>query len=577
MPISPTSVEGIAFNSQAEKKIYEIASESNYFQVQDRHLFYSLEITETGNRKRATEADFVYLDENYLLFLEVKGGQVKYDSLTNDWWVMDGTKKQDPFRQAKDIWFQVVDHLLPDLFKSRSVSMRLMSGYGVLFPDAIKPGELVNGNRNSIEYHSDLIYDFNDYQKKDGFIRYLNRLKEFWSNHPAYKSRKNRGISAKERITISKYFRQDLLFRLPTTHLLAKEKDEIKHLTNLQTYILDNIRINEKFGAIVEGGPGTGKTILASELANIKSDAGQKVLFLCYNRNLADYLSATLHMPNCKIVNLHSLYFELNGNKEPIKTEDKSDYEFYHEEYPLYVKNLLKESEFQTYDYLVIDEGQDIFNEYHFDVLDLLLENGWDSGNWSIFMDREYQNIYNKNRKYFDFFISVVPCFRNKLKLNCRNTPSAVNIAHLTTGFPKIETLRQNEYYKTEIRYGKSMKDIYNQICSELVNNPDIVAETTILCFTNSQTDYLIGKNSKWTKYSYEIRDKLTITTVHGFKGLEKPFVFLIGPDYFDPGNRNQMSLLYVGITRATTKAIVFFEEKNKQAIVEYTMKLILK
>src|SRR6056297_3712842 len=120
MPISPNSIKGIEFNSNAEKVILEKAIESVYFKKNNRHWFHSLEITETGSKKRLAEADFVYLDDNYILFFEVKGGSIKYDSIRNEWWVMGGKKKQDPFKQVKDIWFQVTDQLLPDIFNSPS-------------------------------------------------------------------------------------------------------------------------------------------------------------------------------------------------------------------------------------------------------------------------------------------------------------------------------------------------------------------------------------------------------------------------------------------------------------------------
>ncbi|MFW6046945.1 MAG: DNA/RNA helicase domain-containing protein [Candidatus Woesearchaeota archaeon] len=575
MPISPNSTEGIEFNSDAEKVILEKAIESAYFKHNNRHLFHSLEITDTGNRKRLAEADFVYLDDNFLLFFEVKGGSIKYDSLRNEWWVMGGMKKQDPFKQAKDIWFQVTDRLLPGLFNSPSVSKRLIGGYGVLFPDALKPSNIANGRNNTIEYHSDLIYDFKDHQRKEGLINYLERIKNFWAEHSANKNRITLGISTKERNIIANYFRKNLLFKLPTAHLLKKEKEEINKLTKQQTFILDNITLNKDLGAIIEGGPGTGKTVIAAELAKLKASNGYSVLFVCYNKNLSKRLKSEIDYSNCEIVNLHSLYYTLNDNKEPSIKANYTDDDFYHKAYPLYIKQLLHNKEINIFDYLIIDEAQDILNEYHFDVLGMLLKNGWESGNWSVFLDKEYQNIYGVENEYFPFFLEVFPSFINRLSLNCRNTPSILKTARITTGYPKVEALRKNEHYESEIRYGKSLEDIYSKVSYELSKDPEITRNTIILCFTNKQIEYFIERNEKIEKYPKERHENIDISTIHTFKGLEKPFVIIIGPDRFNLEDKNQISLLYVGFTRATTRTTLFLDKKYENTILNNTMKYL--
>lgn len=572
MPISPNTSEGILFNSSAEKELLKKAISSQYFEGSLRNLFYSLEITETGNSKRSAEADFVYLDDKFIFFLEVKGGEIKYDSLRNEWWVMGGTKKQDPFRQAKDIWFQVTNQLLPELFESKEIPGRLIGGYGVMFPDVVKPQGMKNKNMNTVEYHADLIFDYYDNKKQNGFINYLERLKNFWGNHSAYKNKRLLGISTRERVAIANFFRQNLLFRLPTSELLKKEENELHQLTKQQTYVLDNIWLNKNKGAIIEGGPGTGKTILALELFKILSHTNKKILLVCYNRNLSDRLEKDIKSnSNCEIINLHSLYFQINGNIEPSKEASETTYDFYHKNYPLYIKQLLQSNPIDKFDYLIVDEAQDILNEYHFDILNMLLKDGWDSGNWAIFMDKEFQNIYNKGNEYFQFFTEVFPNFINKLNLNCRNTPSAIQTAHISTGYPQMPTLRKNEYYKTEVRYGKTLDDIYNKISNKLSKDQEVRRNTIILCYTHNQISFFQSKNNRLEEYPKKNRENTDIATIHSFKGLEKPFVILVGPENFNIEDKNQMSLLYIGITRSTTQTVMYLNEKYKDIIINNT------
>lgn len=159
MPISPSSLNGYEFASQAEQEIYRVAVKSNYFNNSDRYLFHSLNMVKTGGKKIKAEIDFVYLDSDCLLFLEVKGGPVKFNSVTNQWYVLGGTQPGDPFKQAYDALFYTRDILLPDLFNGRSVSGRLIYGIGVLFPDTLKPSEFSRSSSGQMELDPELIYD----------------------------------------------------------------------------------------------------------------------------------------------------------------------------------------------------------------------------------------------------------------------------------------------------------------------------------------------------------------------------------------------------------------------------------
>src|SRR5688572_13437658 len=199
MPISPNSLNGYDFNSNAEKNIYSAAKESGYFDNTERYLFHSLKIVKTGGKKVKAEIDFVYLDNEFLLFLEVKGGEVKFDSLKNEWWVMGGTEKGDPFDQAYKGLFQTRDNLLPDLFKSKSVSERLIFGIGVLFPECLKPNEFKKSTVGQMEFDPALIYDYNDHKQK-GLINYIKKIKQYWAAHPQFANRT--GLSSKEVSTI---------------------------------------------------------------------------------------------------------------------------------------------------------------------------------------------------------------------------------------------------------------------------------------------------------------------------------------------------------------------------------------
>lgn len=78
-----------------------------------------------------------------------------------------------------------------------------------------------------------------------------------------------------------------------------------------------------------------------------------------------------------------------------------------------------------AYDYLIVDEGQDIFRKSHMAALEKGLAGGFESGHFVVFMDYDYQNIYGT----FDKSISV--CLKPyilHLFLLCRTIAGIIRI-----------------------------------------------------------------------------------------------------------------------------------------------------
>lgn len=64
--------------------------------------------------------------------------------------------------------------------------------------------------------------------------------------------------------------------------------DQMNQLLHEQYRLLDFLE--EQNSAVINGAAGTGKTMIAVEKARRHSINGEKVLFMCYNRLLCDYL-----------------------------------------------------------------------------------------------------------------------------------------------------------------------------------------------------------------------------------------------------------------------------------------------
>ena len=132
MPVLPKHRTN--FTNHAEREIFEKATSSNYFDTSKRYFIHSLR-NHNAKNKIVGEVDFVYLDDQFIIFLESKGGAVKYDSTNDQWWVLGGTKKGDPFLQVTNYLFYVRNELFPKYFQNLNYHNRLIFGYGVMFPD----------------------------------------------------------------------------------------------------------------------------------------------------------------------------------------------------------------------------------------------------------------------------------------------------------------------------------------------------------------------------------------------------------------------------------------------------------
>lgn len=541
--------------SRAEQLVYRAIKEQL---PNDWLIVHSLEFVTHNPRYEShadREADFVIFAPDYgVLVVEVKGGGISYDKTTDSWFSIDRYGNphpiKNPLRQAKEAKYEIRKHL-----SLRLGSKNLLLSHAALFPDIDNTGGL-----KSHDVPQDIL----------GGVDALNDLKswvlsifKFWAGNPP--NFDPLGISG---VNIAQDIYGKKATILPSLALTIRKETAIQiELTNQQKSILRQLKRRKK--AIIEGGAGTGKTVLAVDHAQNLAVQGSKVLLLCYNKQLGNELKK-----RCEgIENLHAMNFHqlCKWRIDQVKANTRRD--------------LLEESRFNyskgdtfdvlmpdalinsfeiaplKYDTFIIDEGQDFRDEFWL-AIELLYE-AQDDGRLYIFQDSN-QAIYSSSE---ELPIDEIPLF---LVDNCRNTKTIHELAYQ---FYEGEEVEAPDLEGAPIEYitGDTLniqaKEI-DKLASKLINIKKIPPKdiTVLIIGDFDLAKSLLKETSQtkiWSFKDYAPQKHVLVETAKRFKGLESKIIilWLIDFDNYDK------KLLYVAISRARLRLWIIGDEDTINSI----------
>jgi hypothetical protein len=332
------------------------------------------------------------------------------------------------------------------------------------------------------------------------------------------------------------------------TQLGAEREKQVADLTEEQYSILDLCKAMPKFSIL--GSAGCGKTFVAIEQARRRLEAGDRVLFLCYNYGLSDYIRRRFeNLPESpgviQIGTLHSL-----GNKwnMPFTVEQSDD--FWDSKLPaLLVDHLATMPLDLKYDTVVIDEAQDFHADWWSVVIGALKDA--DKGRIYAFGDIR-QGIFRQ--------ATDIPLQDTKLHLtkNFRNSLPIAELAALCveeplelSGLdgPPVQWIEST----TELAE-KAADDQVRLLVSQGWNPGDICVLTTGSRHTVQRQDG-DGAMSRvyWKKFFEE--DATYHCTTTGFKGLERRAVVLAINGWKEADRKKD--ILYTSVTRARDLLII--------------------
>lgn len=556
--------------SGAERKLFELIR--NSIELNDYICLHSLGIAR-HIRKRQGEIDFVLIGNGVILCLEVKGGRVVRRGgawFFKDRYGQENKKVEGPFVQASTGMYS----LKKDLEAKFGLNHGYLFGYGVLFPD-------IQFHEDSPEWDKDVVYDVDD--SMSPIYKYIERLVYYWKQKsPSFV--KEPRISKNE---IINYLRGDFEMATRLWSDIVKAEDEIIYFTNEQYRALDQMEGNSR--VIFSGAAGTGKTLLAVEKARRLFYAKQKTLVLCFNK----FLGAKLHKEIAVIDplgtylqanSIHKYFFQIidaaglrtSLNRQAI---GKASQELYDELLPSLFETAVEKILKEKFDYLIIDEGQDLLNENYLLALDYVLKDGLKDGHWAVFLDQGGQaKLFNRFSLESYNYLKNLGASEYKLDLNIRNTLQIATQASIVSGFPAGKT--RVEGPKVEYRLCSNEDDMALQAV-ELINKLIIdesvpPSSITLLSRRNIGSMSIFATGIKVPRYLVEADEinvvnppvgKVLYASAQAFKGLENNVIIYTDIDSF-AGDYSE-SINYVAMTRAKEKLYVFLDKKLKNEYQE--------
>ena len=511
----PPQIWNHEIENNGEKRVMDLLEEINLSSCDV--AMHSLNIP-GGRRQGWSEIDFLLITKRAIIGIEVKAGPVRYiegyyriykdRACKHESYI----KKKSPLVQASD----AVETLRNKWFKDRSFFKIPFVKVAILCRNSRVINDWPEMQDEYCLYEENLI-------TPDIFKEYLNIAIDYFvandfPNKPALTLSDDQVNEAS--ILLRPNWDKSYVDQQSVISNLNKEQ---KSMTEGQYQVIDMFSSLDRL--LIDGGAGTGKTFLLLYGAKFESINNKKIAIITKPKRLINFLK--LEVSFDASIECHN--FESLSN--------------------------IKEN---TFDVVLIDEGQDWCNNEGIDLIDKVLKEGLENGRWRWFGD--FENQFDKNSLFDDTYLDYIKaCTGNNslipLDINVRNTPNIVKA---------LETISKARVGRTTAKgAGPEVRRIDREKLGQLINNYEDVDinQTTIL--------YVKKDNLANIDYLNKLqRDGCDFSQIEEFKGMESNYVFVIGL-----GTASNVDifrdLYYKSVSRSTGVCYIVEDEMVKTYLLE--------
>ncbi len=356
--------------------------------------------------------------------------------------------------------------------------------------------------------------------------------------------------------------------------LEAAEKNLLEKLREQQRSVMRLSELNSRL--LVTGPAGTGKTLIAIELAKRYSEQGARVGLLCFNQLLGKWLEEQLGEYPSVIAGsaIRTLAAMAGVGVDGARTSDQG---YWDQVLPDLILEQMTSPDFRddcAFDVLLIDEAQDLLSKQTlWDCVMQSVRGGERDGRYTVFGDFSHQVITGGDRladRIADLKDGIRPVHW-ELRENCRNLSLIGRSAEILLGveatiYEGYLRINEDPHLRKFITYS-SMDEQKAKVLLEVAalraegfSTKDIV----LLSFCAAERSLghsLEAAGEHFCRVGADRSGWISYTTINSYKGMERKVVIITDVDDLQEF-QHERPRLFVGATRATERLRIFLTEQ---------------
>ena len=510
-------------------------------------VFFSIpwqQRTSKGGKSKDGETDFIVAHPDLgALVIEVKGGQIRFDGDLQSWVTTDANgidHKISPFEQARRCKHSLRNYLTAEDDEDRGFPKSSIHD-AVAFPQSRCD---VTGDGLPLNAPREMIVDCDDLKSLEASLR------SAFAYHRGVNARQLQGGA---QLLDELVRRLGMSLTLPNPLALSLPEEEIQYvrLTEQQVELLYSLKRFRKVA--VCGCAGSGKTMLAMEKARQLAQDGFRTLLTCFNKGLSSYLAERAEgIEGLTVAHYHLLCHEFARQADVDWVPGRDSWETA----PDALIEAVERHPELKFDAVIVDEAQDFRDTWWVSVLSLQANE--DDGILYVFYD-DNQQVY-RVEPTLPADLEVIP-----LTSNVRNTRAIFRcVAPLYQGEDEVRPRGPSGRTVEPVAYpdAAQLEGAVSRVVHRLVVEEQIKPQQIIVLTPRGRDRSQLGDVTKLATVPATWDDEpaksaVRITTIHSFKGLERPVVIACELDDAFLERNDYVHLAYVAFSRPQHHLVV--------------------